>query len=125
VTTQASEAAWNRRREVLGDEYLAAVATEMQDGDAEFQEYLTSVVWTRWARDGLSLHDRSLIVLTLTAALGRMEEFRLHVRSAPRCGVQDSEIDELVMQLVAYCGAPAGVSARREVLSVRESLRRS
>jgi 4-carboxymuconolactone decarboxylase len=48
-----------------------------------------------------------------------MEEFALHARSSPNAGVTDDEIDELLFQLVAYCGAPAGVAARRVVRAVR------
>ena len=51
--------------------------------------------------------------MAMTAALGRMEEFRLHASSTPRTGVTDDELDELLFQIAAYCGAPAGVSATR------------
>jgi 4-carboxymuconolactone decarboxylase len=49
-----------------------------------------------------------------------MEEFRLHAAAAPRAGVTDAEVDELLFQLVAYAGAPAGVSARRVIRALRE-----
>jgi 4-carboxymuconolactone decarboxylase len=48
-----------------------------------------------------------------------MDEFRLHAGAAPRAGVTDAEIDELLYQLVAYAGAPAGVSARRAIRELR------
>ncbi len=50
--------------------------------------------------------------MAMTAALGRMEEFSLHASSAARTGVSDEEIDELMFQIAAYCGAPAAISAR-------------
>jgi 4-carboxymuconolactone decarboxylase len=56
----------------------------------------------------------------MTAALGRMEEFRLHAGARSRTGVTDDELDELLFQVAAYCGAPAGVAARRAVREVRE-----
>ena len=58
-------------------------------------------------------------VVRFAAAAGRMDEFRLHATAAPRAGVTDAEIDELLFQLVAYAGAPAGVSARRVIREVR------
>ncbi len=86
----------------------------------EFSDYLTSMAWGVWTRGGpLSTRDRSLVVLAMTAALGRMDEFRLHVSARSRTGVTDDELDELLFQIAAYCGAPAGVSARRSVLAVR------
>lgn len=119
--TEQLRAARALRREMLGDDYVdrAAAAATDQTG-AEFQDYITSVAWGVWARGGpLSPRDRSLLVLAMTAALGRMEEFRLHASSSPRTGVTDEEIDELVFQVAAYCGAPAGIAARRAVQAVR------
>jgi 4-carboxymuconolactone decarboxylase len=55
----------------------------------------------------------------MTAALGRMEEFRLHAGATAQTGVTDDELDELLFQIAAYCGVPAGVSARREVQAMR------
>ncbi len=58
-------------------------------------------------------------MLAITATSGRMDEFRLHAAAAPRAGVTDAEIDELLYQLVAYVGGPAGVSARRVIRELR------
>jgi 4-carboxymuconolactone decarboxylase len=112
--------AYAKRRAVLGDEYVDSVTSEDDPTAAEFQDYLTSTAWGVWSREGpLSTRDRSLLVLAMTAALGRMEEFRLHAAAAPRAGVSDAEVDELLFQLVAYCGGPAGVSARRVIRELR------
>ena len=112
--------AYAKRRAVLGDEYVDSVTSEDNATATEFQDYLTSTAWGVWSREGpLSTRDRSLLVLAMTAALGRMEEFRLHAAAAPRAGVSDAEVDELLFQLVAYCGGPAGVSARRVIRELR------
>ena len=118
----ALQAAYAKRRAVLGDDYVDSVTAETDPTAVEFQDYLTATAWGVWARDGaLSTRDRSLMVLAITAALGRMEEFRLHAAAAPRAGVTDTEIDELLFQLVAYAGGPAGVSARRVIRELRSS----
>jgi 4-carboxymuconolactone decarboxylase len=112
------------RRAVLGDEYVDGVTADPDPVAAEFQDYLTATAWGVWARGGaLTPRDRSLLVLAMTAALGRMEEFRLHAGSTPRTGVTDDELDELLFQIAAYCGAPAGVAARREIQAVRAARR--
>jgi 4-carboxymuconolactone decarboxylase len=78
------------------------------------------MAWGVWTRAGaLTPRDRSLLVMAMTAGLGRMEEFRLHASSAPRTGVTDEELDELLFQIAAYCGAPAGIAARRSLQAVR------
>ena len=112
------------RRAMLGDAYVDA-QTAGSGGQpdpvaAEFSDYITSMAWGVWARGGaLSPRDRSLLVMAMTAALGRMEEFRLHAASTPQTGVTDAEVDELLFQIAAYCGAPAGIAARRSLLAVR------
>jgi 4-carboxymuconolactone decarboxylase len=108
------DAAQAMRRAMLGDSYVDSQPA------SEFQDYITSMAWGVWARGGpLTTRDRGLLVMAMTAALGRMEEFRLHVSAAPRTKVTDAEIDELIFQVAAYCGAPAGVAARRAVKAVR------
>ncbi|WP_426571423.1 carboxymuconolactone decarboxylase family protein [Aquihabitans sp. McL0605] len=108
------------RRRIVGDAYVNEATSSTDPVAVEFQDYLTRTAWGVWTREGpLSLRDRSLLVLAMTAALGRMDEFALHLAAAPRAGVTDAEIDEFLFQLVAYCGAPAGVSARRELVRVR------
>jgi 4-carboxymuconolactone decarboxylase len=108
------------RRAVLGDAYVDAQAADPNPAMAEFSEYLTSMAWGVWARGGaLSTRDRSLLVLAMTAALGRMEEFKLHAAASGRAGVTPDEIDELLFQIAAYCGGPAGLSAKRAVQAVR------
>jgi 4-carboxymuconolactone decarboxylase len=115
------DAAYAKRRAVLGDEYVDRATADTDPASVEFQDYLTSVAWGVWAREGaLSTRDRSLLVLAMTAALGRMEEFSLHATASPRAGVSDAELDELLFQIAAYCGAPAGASARRALAAVRD-----
>jgi len=120
--TEELRAARGMRRAVLGDTYVDDQTAEPEPDPvaAEFQDFLTATAWGVWARGGvLSPRDRSLLVLAMTAALGRMEEFRLHLGAAPRAGATDAEVDELLFQIAAYCGAPAGSAARRSVKAVR------
>jgi 4-carboxymuconolactone decarboxylase len=108
------------RRAMLGDEYVDGQTAESNPRLQEFQDYITSMAWGVWTRGGvLSTRDRSLLVLAMTAALGRMEEFRLHASARSRTGVSDAEIDELLFQIAAYCGAPAGIAAKRAMQEVR------
>jgi 4-carboxymuconolactone decarboxylase len=115
------QAAYALRREMLGDEYVDAQMDETNPTMREFQDHVTATAWGVWTRGGaLSTRDRSLLVLAMTAALGRMEEFRLHVSARSRTGVTDAELDELLFQIAAYCGVPAGISAKRALREVRE-----
>jgi 4-carboxymuconolactone decarboxylase len=105
---------------MLGDAYVDSQRADASPTLGEFQEYITSQAWGVWARGGpLSNRDRSLLVLAMTAALGRMEEFKLHASARSRTGVTYAELEELLFQIAAYCGAPAGIAAKRALLEVR------
>jgi 4-carboxymuconolactone decarboxylase len=119
-TSEGLQAARDLRRAMLGDEYVDAQTADPNPTMREFQDYITSMAWGVWTRGGaLSPRDRSLLVLAMTAALGRMEEFRLHAGARSRTGVTDEELDELLFQVAAYCGVPAGIAAKRALLEVR------
>jgi 4-carboxymuconolactone decarboxylase len=108
------------RRAMLGDVYVDSQTADTDPVSVEFQEYITSMAWGVWTRHGpLSPRDRSLLVMAMTAAMGRMEEFRLHASATPRTGVTDEEVNELLFQIGAYCGAPAAISAKREIKALR------
>jgi 4-carboxymuconolactone decarboxylase len=118
--TEELLAARAMRRAMLGDDYVDRVTSDPDHTAVEFQDYLTSMAWGVWTRGGpLTTRDRSLMVMAMTAALGRMEEFRLHASSTAQTGVSDDEVDELLFQIAAYCGVPAAVAARREIRAVR------
>jgi 4-carboxymuconolactone decarboxylase len=114
-------AAYEMRRRILGDAYVDAQRGSQDDRVREFQDYVTGVAWGVWTRPTLSPRDRSMLVLGMTGALGRMEEFRLHASSSPQTGLTDDELGEIVFQIAAYCGAPAGVAAMRELRYVRQA----
>lgn len=115
-------AAYAERRAVLGDAYVDAALDRDRDPTARaFQDHLTGQAWGAWARQGpLSRRDRSLLVLAMTAALGRMEEFRIHAGASEGVGVADEELDDLLFMIAGYCGGPAALAARREVHRVRD-----
>ena len=109
------------RRRILGDAYVDAQTAAPDETTRQFQDHITATVWGAWARRRpvVDACDRSLLVLAMTAALGRMDEFRLHAGAWARAGVTDDEVDELLFMVAAYCGAPAGVSAKRAIGEAR------
>ena len=96
------------RSEVLGREHVdrsLATATELT---RDFQLLITRYAWGEvWSRPGLDRRTRRLLVLAITAAMGRWEEFRLHLRAALEHGVEQCEIKEALLQTAVYAGAPA------------------
>jgi 3-oxoadipate enol-lactonase/4-carboxymuconolactone decarboxylase len=96
------------RRAVLGHAHVARAEAATTPLDAAFQDYITRGVWGQvWTREGLPRHTRSLLTLAMMAALGRHEEFVLHVKATRNTGVTPEEIGEVLLQVGAYAGVPA------------------
>src|SRR5271157_5169332 len=100
------------RRAVLGDEYVDRAVAATTDFNRDFQDFITRYAWGEiWTRPGLPRHTRSLLTLAMMVALGRHDEFRLHLRAAAANGVTREEIKEVLLQTAIYCGVPAANSA--------------
>ncbi|MEU9336664.1 carboxymuconolactone decarboxylase family protein [Streptomyces sp. NPDC048290] len=102
------------RRKMFGPEG----AEDQVRSATEFTEKLQDIVTRHcygdiWARDGLSLRDRSLITLAFLVALGRSHELEFHLDGARANGVTPEEIRELLIQATLYCGLPAAVDGFR------------
>lgn len=102
------------RREVLGDQHVDRALVTATDFTRPVQEYVTETCWGDvWSRPGLDRRTRSLVNLAMLTALNRMTEFGVHVRAARRNGCTDEEIQEVLLQVAAYCGAPAALESFR------------
>jgi 3-oxoadipate enol-lactonase/4-carboxymuconolactone decarboxylase len=101
-------AGFAKRRAVLGDAHVDRAVAATTDFNRAFQELITRFAWgTVWQRPGLDDRTRRLLVLTATAALGRWEEFRMHVRTSLAGGLECCDLEETLLQLAVYAGLPA------------------
>ncbi len=102
------------RKEVLGAEYVERSLAAADDFMAAFQQATTEIAWgTVWTRPGLPRPTRSMLNIAMLAALGKPHELKLHVKAALGNGVSRDEIKEVLVQVCAYCGIPAGFDAFR------------
>jgi 3-oxoadipate enol-lactonase/4-carboxymuconolactone decarboxylase len=103
------EAGLVNRRRVLGDAWVDRALARRTPFNADFQAMITRTAWHEiWGRPGLDDRTRRLLVLAITAALGRWEEFQLHVRvGLAQGGLEVEELKEVLMQLAVYAGVPA------------------
>jgi 3-oxoadipate enol-lactonase len=101
-----------RRREVLGDAWVDRSLANRTPFNEDFHVLLARYVWNDvWNRPGLPEDTRRLLVIAFTVALGRWEEFDLHVRAALEHGVSPDTIKEVLLQAAVYCGVPAANTA--------------
>ena len=84
---QLFEQGLQRRREVLGGDYVDASLNESDDFLMAFQRAVTEVAWGwAWSRPGLDDKTRSMLNLAMLTALGRFEELGIYVKGALRSG---------------------------------------
>ena len=103
------------RRQVLGDAWVNRSLKKRNAFNTEFQELITRIVWGEiWTRPGLDRKTRRCMVLASMIALGRWEEFKLHVRAALSDGMTVDELKEIILQSTLYCGVPSGNHAINE-----------
>jgi 3-oxoadipate enol-lactonase/4-carboxymuconolactone decarboxylase len=109
----------NRRR-VLGDAWVDASLAQRTAFTADFQAMITRIAWNEiWGRPGLDDRSRRFIVLAITVALGRWEEFALHVRTGlMQVGFTREELKEVLMQSAIYAGVPAANTAFGEASKI-------
>jgi 4-carboxymuconolactone decarboxylase len=115
------------RRKVLGDEWVDRAERTKTAFNAEFQELITRYAWDDiWNRPGLSHKVRRMLVIAMTAAMGRWEEYALHVRAALQSGdLSEDDLKEVLLQSAVYCGVPTANHAFKEARQVMGELEAS
>jgi 4-carboxymuconolactone decarboxylase len=107
------------RRRVLGDTHVDAAEAAKSDFDAAFQELITEGAWGRvWARDGISLRERSMLTIALLAACGNFDEIPMHIRATANTGAKPEDVIEALLHVAVYAGVPR---ANRAIRLARET----
>jgi 4-carboxymuconolactone decarboxylase len=95
------------RREVLGDEHVDRAVAGTTPFTAPFQDFITRYAWGDiWSRPGLSRAERSLVTLSVLAAMQHEGELAMHVKAALRNGLTPEQIQEVLLQVAVYAGVP-------------------
>ena len=112
------------RRKTLGEEWVDRSLATLTPFNEEFQELITRFAWNEiWNRPGLSHATRRMIVIAQTAALGRWDEFNLHVGAALRSGdLSPDDLKEILLQTAVYCGVPTANHAFKEARAIVAAL---
>jgi 3-oxoadipate enol-lactonase/4-carboxymuconolactone decarboxylase len=105
-----------QRKRVLGAAWVERSLANRNAFTGEWQELITRFAWGEvWSRPGLDDKTRRFLVLAITIALGRWEEFKLHVRAGiEQNGFSVEELKEVIMQSAIYAGVPAANTAFHE-----------
>ena len=91
------------RKQVMGEAYVARALSGATDFSGAIQDHITSKAWGDvWQRPGLDLKTRSMITVAILTALGKQHELKGHVRGALNNGVTPQELQELLLQYLAF-----------------------
>jgi 4-carboxymuconolactone decarboxylase len=105
---ERSEQGARVRREVLGDAHVDRASAATTEFTGPFQDWITRNAWGEiWSRPGLTRPERSIVTLTVLAALGHEDELHMHVKAALRNGLSQEQIREVLLQVGLYAGVPA------------------
>jgi len=124
VRAGAFEAGLAPRRAVLGSDWVDRSLANRTPLTHDFQDLITRYAWGEiWTRPGLDHRTRRLLVLAITASMGRWEEFALHVRAGlTQGGFTLADLEEVLLQTAIYAGVPAANTGFREAQAVLKDL---
>src|SRR3546814_5819534 len=95
------------RRKFLGEAHVDRAVANTTPLNREFQDLLTRYGWGEiWTRPGFDYRTRRILVLGTMMAIGRWEEFSMHLREALIDGMSLDDIKEILLQQARYCGLP-------------------
>jgi 4-carboxymuconolactone decarboxylase len=104
---QRAEQGMKVRRAVLGDAHVDRSIRDATEFTAPFQDWITRYAWGEiWSRPGLTRPERSIVTLTVLAALQHEDELGMHVKAALRNGLTEEQIQEVLLQVGLYAGVP-------------------
>ena len=107
------------RRRVLGDAHVDAAEARKSDFDAAFQALITEGAWgSVWARETISLRERSMLTIALLAACGNFDEIPMHIRATENTGTSPEDVIEALLHVAVYAGVP---KANRAIAIARQT----
>jgi 4-carboxymuconolactone decarboxylase len=88
-------------------------APEEPTGDVFFELMLGNLFADIWAREGLSLRDRRLVLMGAIAAQGEADVFGIQVETGLGSGhLTEEQVNEMILQLTQYIGYPRTTGIR-------------
>ena len=110
-----------KRKATLGAGYVERNLAQADDFSRPFQEALTAYCWGfAWADETIDTKTRCMLNLAMIGALGKMNEWEIHLRGALRNGVTKEEIRSIIHIIAVYCGAPQSLACFRSARKVLE-----
>src|SRR3979411_1147498 len=105
---------WLRGKAMFGDADVEKRMAASGEFGAPLQNIINAYVYGDiWERPGLSNELRSLVMLGITAASHKPEEFRVHAKGALANGCTKAQVQDVLLLVAMYCGVPAAIETTR------------
>jgi 4-carboxymuconolactone decarboxylase len=103
-----------RRKRMFGEADVEKRMAASGEFGAPLQNIINAYVYGDvWERQGLADDIRSLVMLGITAAINRPEEFRVHAKGALANGCTRRQVQDVLLLVAMYCGIPAAIETNR------------
>lgn len=107
------------RKQVMGDAHVERSMGQVTPFTAPLQDWINEHAWgSTWQRDGIDRKIRSLITMAFLIAQKSPTELKGYIRGAINNGATVTEIQEVLLHSLPYCGAPATQEAYRAAVDV-------
>lgn len=112
------------RKQVMGEAHVERAMSQVTEFTAPLQDWVNEHAWgSTWQREGtLDKKTRSLVTIAFLIAQKSPTELKGHIRGAINNGASVSEIQEVLLHSLPYCGAPAAQEAFRAALEILTEL---
>jgi 4-carboxymuconolactone decarboxylase len=112
----------SKRKATLGSDYVEKNLEAADDFNEDFQKQMTEWCWGfGWGDDTINEKTRSMMNLTMIAALGTMAVWEIHLKGALTNEVSKDEIKSILHVIAIYCGVPQGVECFKIARKVLEN----
>ncbi len=94
---------------------------KMKELSPEFAKLTDEVLFNDiWNRPGLSARDKSLVTISVLAALGRSDQLESHIKLGIENGLTGKEIQSAMTHIAFYAGWPAAVVGLQRLKNVND-----
>lgn len=119
MTNQTYQNGITVRKQVIGDAHVERSMGQVTPFTAPLQDWINEHAWgSTWQRDGIDRKTRSLITMAFLIAQKSPTELKGYIRGAINNGATVTEIQEVLLHSLPYCGAPATQEAYRAAVDV-------
>lgn len=119
MTNQTYQNGITVRKQVMGDAHVERSMGQVTPFTAPLQDWINEHAWgSTWQRDGIDRKTRSLITMAFLIAQKSPTELKGYIRGAINNGATVTEIQEVLLHSLPYCGAPATQEAYRAAVDV-------